>query len=221
MSEIFNEIEAELRSDRLKAFWGRYGSVIIAGLVFLVVVVAGTNIYGSYRSSQNIKASERYEALINKVDEADQEASIRMFSDFILAENNGYGKIAAFHRARLLHQSGDTGAAVAAYDVLSQNRSLPSALRSLAELSAASLLVGAIPAGELDERLKDVLSPDHAFRHSARELTGLAYYLAGEYLTAREIYDMALADGELPESLKARIVIMRGLVVDQILNSKS
>ncbi len=64
MSELFDEIEAELRSDRLKAFWDRYGSTIIIALVAIVVLVAGTNIYSSYRTSQNIKASERYEALI-------------------------------------------------------------------------------------------------------------------------------------------------------------
>ena len=56
MSELFDEIEAELRSDRLKAFWDRYGSTIIIALVAIVVLVAGTNIYSSYRTSQNIKA---------------------------------------------------------------------------------------------------------------------------------------------------------------------
>ena len=32
---------------------------------------------------------------------------------------------------------------------------------------------------------------------------------------------MALSDNELPESLRARIIIMRGLVVDELLNNKS
>tara|TARA_A200000113_G_scaffold140682_1_gene126386 strand:+ start:1715 stop:2380 length:666 start_codon:yes stop_codon:yes gene_type:complete len=221
VSELFDEIEAELRSDRLKAFWDRYGSAIIIVLLAIVVLVAGTNIYSSYRTSQNIKASERYEALIEQVGDANQETSIQLFSDFILAEDNGYGKIAAFHKARLLHQSGDTDSAVEAYDILSDDGSLPTALNALAELSAASLLVGSIPASDLDARLQGLLRPDNAYRHSARELAGLAYFLSEEYLTAREIYDMALSDNELPESLRARIIIMRGLVVDELLNNKS
>ena len=221
MSELFDEIEAELRSDRLKAFWDRYGSTIIIALVAIVVLVAGTNIYSSYRTSQNIKASDRYEALIMQIGDANQETSIQLISDFIQVENNGYGKIAAFHKARLLHQSGDTDAAVNAYDILSDDGSLPSSLNALAELSAASLLVGSIKASELDARLQDLLSPDNAYRHSARELVGLAYFLSEEYLTAREIYDMALVDSELPESLRARIMIMRSLVVDELLNNKS
>ena len=94
-------------------------------------------------------------------------------------------------------------------------------MNALAELSAASLLVGSIEASELDARLQDLLSPANAYRHSARELVGLAYFLSEEYLTAREIYDMALVDSELPESLRARIIIMRSLVVDELLNNKS
>ena len=102
MSELFDEIEAELRSDRLKAFWDRYGSTIIIALVAIVVLVAGTNIYSSYRISQNIKASERYEALIMQIGDANQDTSIQLISDFIQVENNGYGKIAAFHLS-LIH----------------------------------------------------------------------------------------------------------------------
>ena len=45
----------------LKAFWDRYGSAIIIVLLAIVVLVAGTNIYSSYRTSQNIKACRNYD----------------------------------------------------------------------------------------------------------------------------------------------------------------
>ena len=57
---------------------------------------------------KTLKLPRDMRRLIEQVGEANQETSIQLFSDFILAEKNGYGKIAAFHKARLLHQSGDT-----------------------------------------------------------------------------------------------------------------
>ena len=99
---------------------------------------------------------------------------------------------------------------------------LPSALNALAELSAASLLVGSIPASELDERLQGFVNARQCLPpFSAGIDWSRLFSMAEEYLTAREIYDMALGDAELPESLRARIIIMRSLVVDELLNNKS
>ena len=38
---FISEINEELRSDRLRNFWRRYGSWVITAMVLIVVVVAG------------------------------------------------------------------------------------------------------------------------------------------------------------------------------------
>lgn len=221
VSELFDEIDAELRSDRMKAAWDRYGVYVIGAAVAIVVFVAVSTYYQSFVKSQNEGASARYEAMLLEVQALQDEAAIAAVGNFADGEDNGYGALAGFLQAKKLREAGQVEQAVAVYDRLADNRSLPMAMRDMASLSAASLLVGTIPAPELDRRLEKLLADDNAFRHSARELAGLAYVMEEDYLAAREIYDVALKDSGLPPGLATRILVLRELVDGKLLNSKS
>ena len=69
MSDIFAEVDAELRRDRWKALWDRYGLLVICGAVGIVLLVAIFVGYRAFQQSQNEAASLRYEALLQQIGE--------------------------------------------------------------------------------------------------------------------------------------------------------
>ena len=57
MSDIFAEVDADLRRDRWQAMWDRYGLLVIGGAVAIVLLVAIVVGYRAYQQSQNEAAS--------------------------------------------------------------------------------------------------------------------------------------------------------------------
>ena len=67
---IFDEITADLRRDRLAVAWDKYGRYII-GLAFAIVgLVASVIGYDALRTGQREAASARYDALLTQIAEA-------------------------------------------------------------------------------------------------------------------------------------------------------
>ena len=100
MSDIFAEVDADLRRDRWQALWDRYGLLVIGGAVGIVLLVTIIVGYRTFQQSQNEAASLRYEALLQQINEEEAGAKFEALSSFALEENNGYGVLAAFGAAR-------------------------------------------------------------------------------------------------------------------------
>ncbi|MEC7594264.1 MAG: tetratricopeptide repeat protein, partial [Pseudomonadota bacterium] len=118
MSDIFAEVDADLRRDRWQALWDRYGLLVICGAVGIVLLVAIFVGYRAFQQSQNEAASLRYEALLQQISEEEAGAQFEVLNSFAREETNGYGVLAAFGAARAAAENGDFTAALAGFDAL-------------------------------------------------------------------------------------------------------
>ena len=62
MADIFQEVQEDLRRDRLKALWDRYGTLVVALMVVVVAVVGGWRGWQYYENQQAAAAGDKYEA---------------------------------------------------------------------------------------------------------------------------------------------------------------
>src|ERR1700761_3678607 len=58
LSDIFSEVEEEVRRERFEQLWKQYGDYVIAGAALVVIAVAGWQIWDRYETNQRLKASE-------------------------------------------------------------------------------------------------------------------------------------------------------------------
>ena len=106
MNDIITEINQELRQDRSKALWNKYGIYVIAAVVAIVVVVAGRQAYVGYETSARENAANSYLSAV--------EAETPALLDQIAAEQGeGYAMLAKFTNAARLAEAGDDGAEAA------------------------------------------------------------------------------------------------------------
>ena len=63
MSDIFREIDEELRRDNLLKLWSRYGRYIIGAAVFVLVVAGGIVAWRDHQLSERRAQSARYARL--------------------------------------------------------------------------------------------------------------------------------------------------------------
>ncbi|MGB3864943.1 MAG: tetratricopeptide repeat protein, partial [Xanthobacteraceae bacterium] len=62
MSEIFSEIDDELRREQIKKIWDKYSVYIVALAVLIVVGVAGWRTYDYFATQAAYKASAAFDA---------------------------------------------------------------------------------------------------------------------------------------------------------------
>ena len=214
MSDIFSEVDAELRQDRMRAFWQDYRAYIISAALFIVVAVSAVAGVQSYTSYQNEAASARYDALQEEIAGLDDSgAMIEKLNAFAAAEDNGYGVLAAFAAAVELAAQGEGEAALAGFDALAGRSGVPQSMRDYARLQAATILLdnnGAVE--EVAARLTSILDSDNALRATARDIMALAYVLADDPLQARLLYQEQLTDESATRLARQRAQIMLGEV---------
>lgn len=210
MSDIFREVEEEVRRERLKSLWDRYGLIVVGIAILIVLGTAGWRGWEWYVARQAQSAGEAYYQALTLAQRGEQTSAVAAFEEIV----EGGGAFASLARLRLaaeLAAAGDRAAALAAYDAMAADARLDLQMRNLARIRAGYLL---IDEGDLDgatERVGDLAVPDGAWRHSAREILGLSAYLAGDMAAAAGHFEDIVSDGEAPDELRNRAQLMVAL----------
>ncbi|HSI42196.1 MAG TPA: tetratricopeptide repeat protein [Xanthobacteraceae bacterium] len=210
MADIFNEIDEDLRRERLGKLWSKYGAFIVALALLIVASVAGWRGYEWWKDREAQAAGAQFAAAL-ELSTAGKHAEADSAFDAIAKDGTaGYRMLARFGAAAQLAAT-DRTAAAAAYDGLAADAALDPLARDIARVRAALLLVDTAALADIEGRMKPLDTPTSAFRHSARELIGLAQYRAGDFAAAARTFETVLADTETPPGLRQRAELMRVL----------
>jgi len=207
VSDIFREIDEELRRDNLLKLWKLYGRYIIAAAA-LALVVAGTMVaWRDHQLAERRAQSARYAGALALVHDGKEADAVKVFAA-IAQEGGGYALLADFDNAALLAKSGDRPAAAAAYDRIAAQSDLDPSLRGLALL--LSVIQGAPEADPhaTIQRLTPLTQTGNPWRPTAVELTALARLKSGDKSGALDLYRGLAGDLSAPQSLRARAAEM-------------
>lgn len=209
MSDIFQEVDNELRRDRLSKFWDQNATILITACVAIILVVALSVGYQSYRQNQNEAASARYDAFVRELADLSTQERLARLATFTEAESGGYQVLAQFRLAAEKLTQNDAAGAAQVYETIAVNGQLPMAIRDFANIQAASALLETVSPADIESRLQKILTSDHGLRGQAREILSLSYILADDPLQARDILLVHSVDPELtpPMRLRAKILL--------------
>lgn len=203
MSEIFREIDEELRRDNLLKLWSRYGRYVIAAVIVVLLIAGGFVAWRDHQASQRRAESARYSSALAMLRDGKDGDAAKVFAA-IGNEGGGYAVLAAFEDAALLAKSGDRKGAVAAYDRLAASNDIDRELRDVAVLLS---VMQAMPDGDPQaqiRRLEPLTASGNPWRPTALELTAVARLKAGDRNAALDIYKKLADDLAAPEGLRAR-----------------
>ena len=152
MADIFDEIEEELKQDRLNSLWAKYGKYLIGFAVAIVALVAGFQGYKSWQKNTIETAADNYHQALMSDQPASRLAEVRP------GLSAGYQMLAGFRQAEKLASQGNMAEAEQVYLALSTDSSIDSLYQDIALL--LSVMTGAQTAstGELRQRLEPLIS---------------------------------------------------------------
>ncbi len=207
MSDIFREIDEELRRDNLLKLWSRYGKYVIAVAVLALVIAGAVVAWREHQASERRAQGQRYSNALALVRDGKDGDAAKVFG-LLAREGGGYSLLAAFEEAELLAKSGDRKAAIAAYDRLAGASGIDPEFRDLAVLLAAMQLLADGDGSGAIERLKPLTASGNPWRASALDLTAAAKLKAGDRGGALAIYKELADDLSAPQGLRARAAEM-------------
>jgi hypothetical protein len=206
VSDIFREIDDELRRDSLVRLWSRYARYIIAAAVVVALIVAGIFAWRQYLASERLAQAQRYAAALTLARQGKEAEAAKLFAE-VAKSGGGYGIPAAFQEAALLAKTGDRQGAIAAYDRFAAS-SAGREYRDLAVLLAAMQLLPDSDPKTVIERLAPLTEPGNPWRASALDVTAAARLKAGDRGGALDIYQQLADDLAAPRELRARAAEM-------------
>jgi len=212
MTDIFREVEEDLRRERLNKVWKRYGGLLL-GLAALIVIGTGGWRYYEYRqAAQSAAAGEQFGRALTLSAEDKHAEAAEALAALAASSEGGYPALARIRAAGERAAAGDVAAAVTAFDAIAADGSVPASLRALARVRAAALVVDTGSREEVARRVEALAGAGSPWRHSARELIGLAAWKAGEVAEAERWLAQASADPEAPQGVKSRAEVLLTLI---------
>jgi hypothetical protein len=211
VSELFDEVDEDVRRDQLKKLWDRYSIYIVAGALLIVAAVGG---WRGYQYLEAKKAAEAGAAFDAAVELSEQDKHIEAEAAFIrLAATapSGYRMLSLLRAAAEIAKR-DPQAAAQMYDDIAADRSIGLAEQDLARIRAAGLMLETASYPDMLHRLEPATAPSATFRHSARELLALSAWRANDTTAARQWLDLIALDNETPSGLRSRAEALQALL---------
>lgn len=216
MSDVFREVDEELRSEQMKSLWDRFGPWLIGAAVLVVAIVATFRGWSWYSERGAAEAGVKFEQAAEAAAQGNEAEALRQMEGLRQSGPGGYPELAALEIAGLKAQTGDIEGAVADYDAFAANNSNDEDLRNVAALQAAFYLLDTADAATIRSRLDGLATSDTVWKSQALEIIALALWKAGELEDAGNIYREISADFQAPRGVRQRSAIVLNLMAPDI-----
>lgn len=211
MSELFDEVDEEVRREQLKKLWDKYSLYFIALMVLVVAAVGGWRGYQYLEAKKAAEAGAVFEKAVELSEQGKHAEAETAFADLAAKAPSGYRTLARL-RAAAEASARDPKAAAKMYDDIAADSSVGSEWRDLARIRAAGLLVDSASYADIQQRLETSAEPKSTFRHSAREILALSAWRNNDMTAARKWVDAIAEDGETPPGLRSRAEALQALL---------
>jgi hypothetical protein len=211
VSEIFDEVQEEVRREQLRRLWARYSTLIVAVAFLIVAGVGGWRGYVYWEGKKAQEAGAQFEAAVALADENKSAEAEAAFLKIAREAPQGYRILAKFRAAAELATRA-AAAAVTLYDEIAADGNVGAAERDLAALRAGALLVDTASYADIKARLEPLTGQGRTFRHSARELLAVSAWRNKDMTAARQWIDTIHTDGSSPSTLRSRMEALQALL---------
>ena len=211
MSELFDEVDEEVRRDQLKKLWDQYSIYIVAGALLIIASVAGWRGYQYLEAKKAAEAGSAFDAALSLSEQNKHAEAEAAFNNLAATAPSGYRMLARL-RAAAEVATRDPQAGAKLYDDISADRSVGEAVQDLARIRAAGLLLETASYSTILQRLESAAKPDATFRHTAREVLALSAWRANDTVAARQWLDLIANDGDTPSGLRSRAEALQALL---------
>jgi len=211
VSELFDEVDEEVRREQIKKLWDQYSIYIIAAALLIIAAVGGWRGYQYLEAKKAAEAGAAFDAAVELSGQNKHAEAEAAFDKLAATAPSGYRMLARLRAAAEVAER-DPKAAAKMYDDISSDRSVGTEEQDLARIRAAGLLLDSDTYPNMLQRLEPATKAGATFRHTARELLALSAWRTNDATAARQWLDMIASDGETPQGMRSRAEALQALL---------
>jgi len=196
MSDIFQEVDEEVRRDKAAEFWKKYQNLILAGAAVIVLASGGFRYWQYEREKAAQSAGDQFQAALTALEGGKLDEAKAGFDKIAAQGPSGYRALAQMAAAGAKAQ-GDPQGAIGAFDAVAGDAAIDPLLRDAARLRAALLRVDISGEQQKGEAALTALSTESGpYRRVARLALGALALDRKDYDDAAKQFDVVLGDSE-------------------------
>lgn len=213
MTDIFHEVEADLRREKAASLWQRFGGLVLVGAVLIVVGVAGWRGYVAWDAAREQQAGDRYVALMAEADSVRTVGPAEALLAFAADAPGDMGVFARLRAATSFDQAGEAARAEETLRSVVDDAAAPDLYRNVARVRLGQVLLDRGDTAATRDLLGPIAQdPGNPMTHAAQELVGLAAYTADDLETARATFTALGESVETSAPMRQRATAMLALL---------
>lgn len=203
MTDVFEEVEEQLRSDRYKTI-ALKSLPWVAGLVLIAVVaVGGWWGWQAYTLKSSATASEQYAQALKDFDQGRQEHAIGLWTEIAKSPSKAYKSMALLQLGGAKISENKPAEAVKFFDEAA-TAAPNDIIGDLARLKSAFALLDTAPYKDMEARLTPLTQEGRPYRAAAREALAFAKLMAGDVDGARSDFKVLTLLQDSPQAMRGR-----------------
>ncbi|MEM1106180.1 MAG: tetratricopeptide repeat protein [Pseudomonadota bacterium] len=202
MADIFEEVEEEVRKDRLGDLWRRFGWIVWLAAILIVGFVGFSEWRSGQVAAERAAQSSALDAALQALEEGDYAAAQASFQDMVDA-GTPLSPLAAhlLAEARLVG-GGDPEGAVAALALVADAEGSPYA--QLALLKSVYLRAETMDLANMETELAPLIATETQLGALAEEVLAAKAFAEGDFARARRDYNRLMIAANAPAGLRQR-----------------
>ena len=199
------EVNEELKNERLKQIWEKYGLIIIAVVtVSLTAAISFETIKGWYNKKfQDISDTYSVASVLQEQERYDESVAV-LKSVEEKASNHIYAQLAKFQQANILLEQNKNEEALVVLQNIIDDENTDKSLKEVAIIKMASYKLENAPFEDIETLLKGMIEENGNWTVIAQEVLAMSAIRHKNIEKAKELYASILANPETPENLKTR-----------------
>ena len=205
MSDVFQEVDEDLREEKYKSIWRKFRYYVIGGLILFILGIATNAFWKDYNLKEINDRSEKFFTAIEMAQE-DKVNAITLLEKFANQEerNSEYNAlIARFTEAAIRRSEKDFNGALLIYQSLEDNN-ISNFYEDYAKLSSVEMLIALNNKKDAKLILDDLINNTSDLKYIAMEYLGYLEIDEGNFSKARTIFTNIANDALSSVNMKNR-----------------
>lgn len=211
MTDLFEEVEEQLRSDRYRALALKALPWVLGIAAAALIAVLAYWGWQTYQQKQDAKASEQYAAALEDMAQGDRGQAEKLWTDVSHSGARAYKSLALMQLGGLALSDKKIPAAVKLFDEAADAAPDP-IIGDAARLKSAFALLDTASQSEMEQRLAPLMKDGRPYRVQAREALGFTKLMAGDMAGARSQFLLISQALDAPEGARERATAAINLI---------
>lgn len=204
------EVDENLRRDRLRDFFKQNTGWLIGGVILFLAASGGIIWYQQHREQVAEQHVEQLAQIYKDIGVGNASKVAPQLDDLSKSDSKAVRATALFTRAAFAVEQNDQKLAVATYQKIADDSSLPDAYRNAALIRQTALEFDQLQPQQVVARLQPLTKPGNPWFGSAGEMTALALIKQGKSGEAGQLFASIAKDKDVPQSIRERSIQISG-----------